>query len=29
MQIYMHGNRLFMIMDTTDDFDWERCKSSG
>ena len=24
MQIYMYGDRLFMIMDTTDDFDWER-----
>ena len=22
MQIYIHGNRLFMICDTTDDFDW-------
>lgn len=24
MQIYLLGNRLFMIMDTTDDFDWEK-----
>lgn len=24
MQIYIDGNRLFMIMDTTDDFDMER-----
>ena len=24
MQIYTHGNRLFMICDTTDDFDWEK-----
>ena len=23
MQIYIHGNRLFMICDTVDDFDWE------
>ena|SRR5690554_2271924 len=24
MQIYKHGNRLFMIVDTVDDFDWEQ-----
>jgi len=24
MQIYRHGRRLFMIMDTKDDFDFER-----
>lgn len=24
MQIYALGNRLFMIMDTTDDFDWQK-----
>ena len=24
MQIYLLGNRLFMICDTVDDFDWER-----
>ena len=24
MQIYRHGNRLFMICDTVDDFDWQR-----
>ena len=24
MQIYIHGNRLFMIMDTIDEFDMER-----
>ena len=24
MQIYIDGNRLFMIMDTTDEFDMER-----
>jgi L-rhamnose mutarotase len=24
MQIYIHGNRLFMICDTTDEFDWEK-----
>lgn len=24
MQIYALGNRLFMIVDTIDDFDWER-----
>jgi L-rhamnose mutarotase len=24
MQIYIHENRLFMIVDTVDDFDWER-----
>lgn len=24
MQIYAYGNRLFMIMDTVDEFDWER-----
>lgn len=24
MQIYIHGTRLFMIMDTTDEFDWEK-----
>ncbi|MDO4497081.1 MAG: L-rhamnose mutarotase [Bacteroidales bacterium] len=24
MQIYALGNQLFMIVDTTDDFDWER-----
>ena len=24
MQIYILGNRLFMICDTVDDFDWER-----
>ncbi len=24
MQIYIHGNLLFMICDTTDDFDWEK-----
>lgn len=24
MQIYIYGNRLFMIMDTTDEFDMER-----
>lgn len=23
MQIYRHGRTLFMIMDTTDEFDWE------
>lgn len=23
MQIYIHGNTLFMIVDTVDDFDWE------
>ena len=23
MQIYIHDNRLFMICDTTDEFDWE------
>lgn len=23
MQIYIHDNTLFMIVDTTDDFDWE------
>lgn len=23
MQIYIHENQLFMIMDTVDDFDWE------
>ena len=23
MQIYIHGNLLFMIVDTVDDFDWE------
>ena len=22
MQIYIHGNLLFMIVDTVDDFDW-------
>jgi len=27
MQIYLLGNRLFMIMDTTDDFDWEKDNS--
>ena len=24
MQIFIHGNRLFMICDTVDDFDWEK-----
>lgn len=24
MQIYRYGNRVFMICDTVDDFDWER-----
>lgn len=24
MQIYRHGNHLFMICDTVDDFDWQR-----
>ena len=24
MQIYLRGNLLFMIVDTTDDFDWEK-----
>lgn len=24
MQIYIHENHLFMIVDTVDDFDWER-----
>lgn len=24
MQIYALGNKLFMIMDTVDDFDWEK-----
>lgn len=24
MQIYRKGNRLFMICDTVDDFDWQR-----
>jgi L-rhamnose mutarotase len=24
MQIYRKGNRLFMICDTVDDFDWDR-----
>lgn len=24
MQIYIHGNLLFMIVDTVDDFDWEK-----
>ena len=24
MQIYLKGNRLFMIMDTVDSFDWEK-----
>ena len=24
MQIYIKGNRLFMIVDTVDDFDWEK-----
>lgn len=24
MQIYAHGRHLFMIVDTVDDFDWER-----
>ena len=24
MQIYSLGNRMFMIVDTVDDFDWER-----
>lgn len=24
MQIYAHGNTLFMIVDTIDDFDWEK-----
>jgi len=24
MQIYLLGNRLFMICDTVDDFDWEK-----
>jgi L-rhamnose mutarotase len=23
MQIYLHGNLLFMIVDTVDDFDWQ------
>lgn len=24
MEIYRHGNRVFMISDTVDDFDWAR-----
>ena len=24
MEIYAHGNQLFMIVDTCDDFNWER-----
>lgn len=24
MQIYLHGNKLFMIVDTVDEFDWEK-----
>ena len=24
MEIYAHGNQLFMIVETCDDFDWER-----
>lgn len=24
MQIYIHNNRLFMIVETVDDFDWEK-----
>ncbi|MBO6118609.1 MAG: L-rhamnose mutarotase [Bacteroidales bacterium] len=24
MQIYIHGNKLFMICDTVDNFDWEK-----
>lgn len=24
MQIFLHENRLFMVMDTVDEFDWER-----
>lgn len=24
MQIYIHGNVLFMIVETVDDFDWEK-----
>lgn len=24
MQIYAHGNRLFMIVDTVDEFDWKK-----
>lgn len=24
MQIYIYGNTLFMIVDTVDDFDWEK-----
>ena len=24
MQIFIHENRLFMIVDTVDDFDWEK-----
>lgn len=24
MQIYRHGNKVFMICDTVDEFDWER-----
>ena len=24
MQIYIHENRLFMIVDTVDDFDWQK-----
>lgn len=24
MQIYLHGHTSFMIMDTVDDFDWEK-----
>lgn len=24
MEIYRHGNRVFMICDTVDDFDWDR-----
>ncbi|MDD3788857.1 MAG: L-rhamnose mutarotase [Petrimonas sp.] len=24
MQIFMHENRLFMIVDTVDDFDWDK-----
>ena len=26
MQIYILGNRLFMICDTVDDFDWRHCR---
>lgn len=28
MQIYLHGHTSFMIMDTVNDFDWERTMQS-